>query len=168
MQLTKFLLVLIFAVLAAACAHAPQEITSSASGDVLTGIKATATDVGEPFDGRVDSSTDLDDLLKTARGNGELGLHRGHAPIQSVLEQFLGITHDEMHFLMEKENLNLAGICKRFGFKPENLVETLTNSFEPYLIEAVENLVIPPAEFERWKSRVRQQFYKRVHWDGQS
>lgn len=166
MQPINVLFALLVSSLLVACSVAPEDITSSASGEVLSGVKANATGGGAPFDGKVDNSSDLDDLLETAWGDGQLGLHRGHAPVESVLTQFFGISHDEMHVLMEKSNLNLAGVCERLGFKPENLVETLTNSFEPYLIEAVQNGVIAPAEFEQWKSKIRQQFDKRVHWAG--
>ncbi len=49
---------------------------------------------GSPFDGTVDAQSDLNALLETAWGDGGLDLHRGHAPIENVLEAFLGISHD--------------------------------------------------------------------------
>ncbi len=38
--------------------------------------------------------------------------------------------------------MNLAAVCEHFGFDPENLVETLTASFVPFLEQGVENGVI--------------------------
>lgn len=148
------------------CAKSPEDITSSASGAVITDMTARATGGGSPFDGRVDSAADLEDLVATARGDGALGLHRGHAPIESVLERFLGIDHDEMHVFMEKANLNLAGVCERLGLDPENLVASLTASFVPYIEAGVANGVIAEDEVDAWTERVRTEFAERVYWEG--
>ena len=85
-------------------------ITTSSSGEVIMGLTATATGRISPFDGVMDEATDLEDLVTSALGDGSLDLHRGHDEIGNVLEAFLGISHDEMHALMEQENLNLAGV----------------------------------------------------------
>ena len=166
MRITQLLLLLFLVFSVPAYSKSPESITSSSSGDVITGLKAHATSGGGPFDGQMDSKSDLDDLVDTAWGNGRLGLHRGHAPIESVLEEFLGITHDEMHIFMEESDLNLADVCKKLGFDPDNLIETLTNSFEPYIDEAVTKKLISEEESGVWKEKVREQFRKRVFWEG--
>ena len=158
------LLFLLFSV--PAYSESPELITSVSTGDVITGLKARATGGGGPFDGKIDSKSDLEDLADTAWGNGRLGLHRGHAPIESVLEEFLGITHDEMHIFMEESNLNLAGVCKRLGFEPDKLIDTLTNSFEPYIHEAVTKKLISEEESGVWEEKIQEQFRKRVFWEG--
>ncbi|MEM7125123.1 MAG: hypothetical protein AAF702_02275 [Chloroflexota bacterium] len=141
-------------------------ITTSATGEVITNIQARGTGGGAPFDGTVDTASDLDALGETAWGVARLGLHRGHAPIEGVLEEYLGISHDEMHVFMEEDGLNLAGICEHFGFDPENLVETLTASFVPFLEEGVENGVISNDEVEAWTEKMRTEFSNRVYWEG--
>ena len=83
-----------------------------------------------------------------------------------MLEAFLGITHDEMHVFMEEQNMNLADICKHFGFDPENLVETLTASYVPYIEQGVTNGVITDEEAAYWTERVRTEFRNRVYWEG--
>ena len=50
--------------------------------------------------------------MQSALGDASLDLHRGHDEIKNVLEPFLGISHEQMHVLMEEDNLNLAGICR--------------------------------------------------------
>ncbi|MEM9775308.1 MAG: hypothetical protein AAF902_12060 [Chloroflexota bacterium] len=149
-----------------ACSISAESITSSATGEVITTMTADGTGGGSPFDGTVDSAADLDDLVETAWGVSRLGLHRGHAPIESVLEAYLGITHDEMHVFMEDEGLNLAQICERFGFDPENLVDTLTASFVPHLEEGVENGVLAVDEVAEWEAKIRTEFSNRVYWEG--
>lgn len=141
-------------------------ISTSASGAVITNMQASGTGGGAPFDGTVNTAADLADLLETAWGDGGLDLHRGHAPIQSVLVAYLGISHDQMHVMMEDCNMNLAVVCEAFGFDPENLVETLTASFIPFLEEGVANGVITSDEVADWTAQVRVQFSNRVYWEG--
>jgi len=165
MKLLNTFFILIVATILMACASSPEEIATSATGDIIMTLKARGTGPGG-FDGVVDTASDLDTLLEVAWGDGSLGLHRGHAPIQNVLEAYLGISHDEMHVLMEDAELNLAGVCEHFGFDPENLVETLTASFAPFIEEGVDNGVISSDEVETWTERVRTEFSNRVYWEG--
>ena len=135
-------------------------------GQVITGMKAGATGGGGPFDGLVDSTADLDDLVATAWGSGWLGLHRGHRPIMEVLIAFLGITHEQMHYYMEEKDLNLAGVCAELGYDAARLVESLTNSFLPYVDEAVAKGIIDAADAGIWEDKIRAQFRRRVYWRG--
>lgn len=143
-----------------------QGLASASNGQVITDMKARATGGGGPFDGTVDSTADLDDLVNSAWGAGWLGLHRGHRPILDVLVAFLGISHEQMHFYMEEKNLNLAGVCEVLDYDPDRLVESLTNSFMPYVDEAVSNGVIAAADAPAWREKVRAQFHRRVYWQG--
>ncbi|MDA0247075.1 MAG: hypothetical protein O3C16_02760, partial [Actinobacteria bacterium] len=59
------------------------EITTSASGEVITNLVATATGRVSPFDGEVDSAQDLEDLVQSALGDASLDLHRGHDEIKN-------------------------------------------------------------------------------------
>ncbi len=167
MKLLNTFLMLVLAANLMACAPSPENITTSATGEVITNITAPGTGPGG-FDGTVDTASDLDELVAVAWGDGSLDLHRGHAPIQNVLEAYLGISHDEMHILMEESDMNLAAVCENFGFDPENLIDTLTASFVPHLEEGVENGVISRDEVETWTEQIRTAFSKRVYWDGSS
>ena len=161
---TIFILALVASL--AACIQSVEDITTATTGEVITTMQARGTGGRSPFDGTVNTADDLDDLVATAWGDASLGIHRGHAPIEGVLEAFLGINHDEMHVFMEDEGMNLAAICEHFGFEPENLVETLTASFVPFLEEGVENGVISSDDVEAWTERIRTEFRNRVYWDG--
>ena len=140
------------------------DIITSASGEVITGLTATATGRTSPFDGVVDDAKDLDDLVHSALGDGSLDLHRGHDEIGNVLEAFLGISHDEMHALMEQENLNLAGVCERFGFDPENLLLTLEDSYTPWVSEAVTKGIVSKTDADYWSQEVSEALRVRVYW----
>ena len=166
MKILNIISVLFIISLLGSFTKAHSEITSSSTGKVLTNITARATGGGSNFDGKVDQKSDLEDLVETAWGEGRLGLHRGHAPILRVLEAFLGISHDEMHILMEESGLNLAGVCEKLGLDSENLVDTLTASFVPFIKKGVDNGVITAEEAVIWTERVRVEFRKRVYWGG--
>lgn len=141
-------------------------VTTSATGQVISNLKAKGTGGGAPFDGIVNTASDLDALVETAWGDGSLDLHRGHAPIQNVLESYLGISHNQMHTMMEGCDLNLDGVCKSFGFNSENLIQTLTQSFVPYIEEGVKNGVITSDKVTFWTEKVKTQFSNRVYWKG--
>lgn len=157
---------LLLAGMLAACSVSPEDIKTSANGDVITDLRARGSGRAAPFDGTVDTKADLHDLLLTARGDASLDLHRGHDGIRNVLEAYLGISHDEMHIFMDQKGLNLAGICRHFGFDPENLVATLTASFTPFIDEGMENGVILKDEAGNWTEQIRAEFSYRVYWEG--
>ncbi len=139
-------------------------ISNNNPGEILTNITARGKGYGVPFKGKVDQLSDLEDLVATAGGIGGLDLHRGHSPIQSVLEVFLGISHEQMHVYMERDKLNLAGTCEALGILPENLVQTLTNSFEPYIDQGVALGLITKVDKPEWIDRVKSEFRNRVYW----
>ena len=143
-----------------------EEITTSASGEVITNLVATATGRVSPFDGEVDSIKDLEDLVQSALGDSSLDLHRGHDEIKNVLEPFLGISHEQMHVLMEEDNLNLAGICERFGFDPENLLKTLEASYAPWINQETESGLISSSDAENWSDKIADALRLRIFWQG--
>ncbi|MBF2759744.1 MAG: hypothetical protein ISN28_05675 [Ectothiorhodospiraceae bacterium AqS1] len=165
--LKTFLLSALLAASSTACTS-ERDIVSKATGDRILDMKARGPGTRSGFDRIVDSKADLERLVAAAWGDGRLGLHRGHAEIQEVLEAYLGITHREMHRLMEDEGMNLAAVCEKFGFDPVNLIDTLTASFAPFVEEGVDNGVIPMDEAQIWIERIRAEFRNRVHWDGVS
>ena len=142
-------------------------ISNKTPGEILTDVTARGAGYGLPFKGAVDQLSDLEDLVASATGIGELDLHRGHSPIQSVLEEFLGISHEQMHIYMERDGLNLARTCEALGFLPQNLIQTLTNSFKPFIDQGVEKKIITEVESHEWIERVKNEFHDRVYWNGQ-
>ena len=68
---------------------------------------------------------------------------------------------------MERDGLNLAGTCEVLGILPENLIQTLTNSFEPYVDQGVTLGLITEAQKSEWIRRVKTEFHNRVYWSGQ-
>ena len=83
-----------------------------------------------------------------------------------MLEAFLGISHEQMHIYMERDGLNLAGTCEVLGILPKNLIQTLTNSFEPFVDQGVAVGLITQAEKREWIDRVKTEFSNRVYWNG--
>jgi len=67
---------------------------------------------------------------------------------------------------MERDGLNLAGTCKALGIPPDNLIQTLTNSFEPFIDQGVALGIISELEKPDWVDRVKANFHFRVHWNG--
>ncbi len=143
-----------------------EEETVAGDG-VITGIVADASGGRSTFDGTVDELEDLEALVVDAWGDGGLGLHRGHAQVENVLEAFLGINHDEMHDYMD-DGFNLGDLAVELGRDPDDLVETLTASYAPYVDEGVVNGVITEAEAADWIDLLRTEFNDRVYWDGVS
>ncbi len=134
---------------------------------VLTDVVADAQGGRAFFDGTVDEVADLEDLVADAWGDGDLGLHRGHAQVENVLEVFLGIDHDGMHDYMD-QGLNLAETAEAVEKDPDALIESLTNSYIPFVDEGVENGVIAADEANEWIELLRNEFTDRVFWDGVS
>jgi len=148
-------------------ADSHQKTTGSRVGIIITDIKATPSQGGgSSFDGVVDDKSDLDELVNIAWGVAWLGIHRGHGPVQNVLEAFLGINHAEMHVYMEEEKLNLAEMCEALTLDPEKLIESLNLSFKPFVEEGVSNSVITAEEAPDWQQKINDAFRKRVYWKG--
>lgn len=149
-----------------AATAASDDSADTSSGGVITDMVAPASGGGVSFDGTLDHESDLGDLVETAWGDGSLGLHRGHMPIENVLVAFLGISHEEMHVYMEEQGMNLAAVAEGLGLDPENLIESLTYSFLPYIEQGVDNGVITEDEVDTWTEQVRQAFSDRIYWEG--
>ena len=159
--------VLMLSALVTACDSSDVETieTGFTPGEVITDLVAPATGGGSPFDGTVNTAQDLEDLAETAWGEASLDLHRGHAPVQNVLEAYLGITHNTMHSYIDQGD-NLAATTTDLGYSVDGLIQSLTNSFVPYVEQGVTNGVITQAEVSTWTARIRTEFTNRVNWQG--
>jgi len=71
-----------------------------------------------------------------------------------------------MHDYMENDGLNLAGICDELNLDADKLVQSLTNSFEPYIDQGISNGVITADQKQGWLDKVMQEFQNRVYWEG--
>jgi len=71
-----------------------------------------------------------------------------------------------MHIYMERDGLNLAGTCEVLGMEPQNLIQTLTNSFEPFVDQGVDRGLITQTEKLEWIYRIKTEFQSRVYWNG--
>lgn len=117
----------------------------------------------------VDSVTTQEDLValvQEAYGDAGLDLHRGHQPVQDVLDQVLAITHDELHVRMDAGQ-NLATVATDIGVDPQTLVDALVAAWSP----AIENVLaageITEAEAEEYRQALEDAFTFRVTWNGE-
>lgn len=133
------------------------------SEGVITGL--TARGPGGRS-GNMTTQAHLETLVRTATGVPQLGLHRGHREIEAVLSTFLGISHDKMHDYMENHGMNLAAVADAEGLEPEDLIDTLTLSFMPFVDKAVANGVIDAGDAADWQARLRDEFSFRIYWEG--
>src|SRR5215207_4473374 len=108
MKIRKTLAALSLAlVLPTAVACTSTEATTSSTGTPQSSQTTESTDdtdnrsAGGGPDGAVDPSSvstedELIALIQQAYGDAGLGLHRGHEPVQNVLDEVLTISHDQL------------------------------------------------------------------------
>ena len=151
------------------------------TGTTTTETATTATARATPDDGpggggpgggvdasSVTTETELVALVQDAYGDGSLDLHRGHQPVQDVLDEVLAISHDELHVRMEEQGQNLAAVAEDIGVDPQTLIDALVES----RMTAVENVLaageITRAEAEQYRAALEEAFTFRVTWDGEA
>lgn len=169
--------------LAAACNAAADDDTTSTSGTASSSSTASSSgdsdmaEGGRPTEGEPGGSVDtsavtteaeLVDLIQEAYGDGGLGLHRGHQPVQDVLDEVLTISHDELHVRMEEQGQNLAAIAEDLGTDPQTLVDALVESWSPAIDGLVADGTITDAEAEQYETALAEAFTFRVTWDGEA
>jgi hypothetical protein len=166
--------------LGAACGAGITEATDTTTTDSTTDSAATdstttdsaataAPQGGEPGDGDVASgSTEkaLIALVQEAYCNARLGRHRGHQPVQDVLDEVLTISHDELHVRMDSGQ-NLAAVATGLGIDPQTLIDALVESWSPAIDDSLAAGEITEAEAERYREALRESFTFRVTWNGQ-
>lgn len=115
--------------------------------------------------GSVSSVEDLNALVQSAYGEAGLGLHRGHEPVQDVLDEVLSISHDELHVRMDSGQ-NLATIATDLGVDPQTLVDAMVESWSPAIDELVSAGTITEAQGEQYRQALAEAFTFKVNWDG--
>lgn len=159
----------------------PSSETSTSTSSTESTTDSTATDstssdstptMGEGGPGGVDVSSvtteeQLIELIQEAYGDGGLGLHRGHEPVQDVLDTVLTISHDELHVRMEAGQ-NLSDIAEELGVGTDALVEALVESWSPAIDSLLEAGTITQDEADAYLAALEEAFTFRVTWDGTS
>ena len=163
---------------AAACgttAEAASTTTSSTSSSAPS--DSSTTDTGFPGGGgpggpggvdvsSVTTEEQLVELIQEAYGDASLELHRGHQPVQDVLDEVLAISHDELHVRMDAGQ-NLATVAEDLGVDPQTLVDALVESWSPTIDDLLAAGTITEDEAEQYRAALEEAFTFRVDWDGE-
>jgi hypothetical protein len=139
------------------------DTSAAAAGSNAAGTGPNAVDVSS-----VTSEEQLVALVQEAYGDASLGLHRGHQPVESVLDEVLGISHDELHVRMEEQGQNLAAVATDLGIDPQTLVDALVASWSPAIDTLLANGTITQDEADAYRAALEEAFTFRVTWDGQA
>ena len=149
--------------------------TSSGSASSGTAEPPSRGDAGSSDGGpgqSVDASSvtteaELVALVQDAYGDAPLGLHRGHEPVQDVLDEVLTISHDELHVRMEEQGQNLAAVAEDIGVDPQTLVDALVESRRTAVDGLRDSGTITQDEADGYLAALEDAFTFRVTWDGE-
>ncbi|TDD64399.1 hypothetical protein E1262_28285 [Jiangella aurantiaca] len=145
---------------------APEDLSEGGSGGAPIGGEGGAA--GTSVDpSSVTTEEQLVALIQEAYGDGGLGLHRGHEPVQDVLDEVLTISHDELHVRMEEQGQNLASVAEDLGIDPQTLIGALVESWSPAIDSLLENGTITADEADAYRAALEEAFTFRVTWDGE-
>lgn len=154
----------------AACSDSQD--TASQAGATTTAALTTAAQASSASDAQATAATSvgavdqLVSLVQEAYGDPSLGLHRGHQPVESVLIDVLGISHEEMHVRMESQGQNLAAIATDLGIDPQTLIDALVESWAPAIDDLREAGTITQAQADAYRQALEDAFTFRVTWNG--
>lgn len=151
---------------------------SSASAETVASTTTTAsatqsTGAGQGGPGNsVDVSSvstvdELNALIQEAYGEASLGLHRGHQPVESTLNEVLGISHEELHARMDSGQ-NLATIANDVGVGEDKLIAALVDAWEPAIDTLKENGTITADQAEEYRAALKEAFTFKITWDGKA
>ncbi|MEJ5913503.1 hypothetical protein [Pseudokineococcus sp. 1T1Z-3] len=115
----------------------------------------------------VTTEEELVALIQSAYGDAGLGLHRGHQPVEEVLNEVLGISHDELHVRMDAGQ-NLATVADEVGVGQDALVAALVDSWSPAIDTLLADGTITQDEADQYLADLTEAFTYRVTWDGTS
>ncbi len=153
--------------------------STSATADGSTTGTTTDTDAGAPGGGTgggggpgsvdvssVTTEAQLVELVQDAYGDAGLGLHRGHQPVEDVLDEVLTISHDELHVRMDAGQ-NLAAVAEDLGVDPQELIDALVAEYGPAIDSLLADGTITEDEADRYREALEEAFAFRVTWDGE-
>ena len=182
---TTLAAVLLAAVVPVAAACGTTAEAASTTGSSSTSATAdgstteTTTDTGAPSGGMggvggpgsvdvssVTTEAQLVELVQDAYGDAGLGLHRGHQPVEDVLDEVLTISHDELHVRMDAGQ-NLAAVAEDLGVDPQELIDALVAEYGPAIDSLLADGTITEDEADRYREALEEAFAFRVTWDGE-
>lgn len=114
----------------------------------------------------VSTEAELVALVQDACGDGALDLHRGHQPVQDVLDEVLAISHDELHVRMEEQGQNLAAVATDLGIDPQTLVDALVESRMPAVDGLLASGTLTETQAEQYRAALGEAFTFRTTWNG--
>ena len=148
--------------------------STSAAADSST--TETSTDAGPRGGGQggprgidvssVTTEDQLIELIQEAYGDAGLGLHRGHQPVEDVLDEVLAISHDELHVRMDAGQ-NLAAVAEDLGIDPQTLIDALVAKYSPAIDTLLADGTITQDEADQYLAALEEAFTFRVTWDGE-
>ena len=115
----------------------------------------------------VTTEAQLVELVQEAYGDAGLDLHRGHQPVQDVLDEVLTISHDELHVRMDAGQ-NLAAVAEDLGVDPQELVDALVESWSPAIDSVLATGEITEEEADQYRAALEEAFTFRITWDGEA
>ena len=116
----------------------------------------------------VSTEAELVALIQDAYGDAGLGLHRGHQPVQDVLDEVLTISHDELHVRMEEQGQNLAAVAEDIDVDPQTLIDALVDSRSTAIDNLLDAGTITQEEADAYSEALTEAFTFRVTWDGEA
>ena len=159
-----------------ACGITDSSTTATGSTDSSTSTSQTERGQGMPAGGRggpggsvdvssVTTEEQLVEVIQDAYGDAGLGLHRGHQPVEDVLDEVLGISHDELHVRMDTGQ-NLATIAEELNIDPQKLIDAMAAKYSPAIDTLLTNGTITQEQADQYLSDLKEAFEFRVSWDG--
>ena len=165
--------------LGAACAADTTEATDTTTSTTTSTTTTDTTGSGTTTNGApqgggpggvdvssVSTEADLIALVQEAYGDASLDLHRGHQPVQDVLNEVLSVSHEELHVRMESGQ-NLAAVATDIGVDPQTLVDALVESWSSAIDSVLAAGEITEAEAEQYREALEDAFTFRVTWNGE-
>ena len=83
-----------------------------------------------------------------------------------VLDEVLGITHDELHVRMDAGQ-NLATVAEDLGIDPQELVDGMVAQYGPAIDTLLAAGTITQQEADQYLADLEEAFEFRVTWDGE-
>ncbi|MGY1839567.1 MULTISPECIES: hypothetical protein [unclassified Modestobacter] len=115
----------------------------------------------------VTTEEQLVELIQDAYGDPGLDLHRGHQPVQDVLDEVLGISHDELHVRMEAGQ-GLAEVAEDLGIDPQELIDGMVAKYGVAIDTLLADGTITEEQADQYLADLETAFEFRVTWDGEA
>lgn len=114
----------------------------------------------------VTTEEELVALVQDAYGDPALDLHRGHQPVEDVLDEVLGITHEELHVRMEAGQ-GLAEVAEDLGVDPQELIDGMVAKYAVAIDTLLADGTITQEDADQYLADLEEAFTFRVTWDGE-